>query len=282
MPTSVVFTLTAGRSGTRFLAGVLRRNLRRAVVRHEPYLSRSNPSMFGRSIYDHAVGNLAAIRRSAARKRTAIESYEVPLYIETSHAFLKSWADVAVQMFSDLRLLHVLRNPVDTARSFADREAAQDRYRLPFRFYRGPDGRRYRRWHLTGLESVFRHFDEAELTPFMRYAIEWIEVENRAMRFLDHHRKRSDTFTLRMPEALADEGLMRRLLAFLRRRPTDGELVLEGPRNRTPFVRPPSPETTRGDRRELRTVIDRLPADYLRIFEEEPYASTGWADVLCK
>ena len=56
--------------------------------------------MFGRPIYDHAVGDTGAVRKLAERKRRVIERYSgAAAYVETSHAFLKSWADMAIELF---------------------------------------------------------------------------------------------------------------------------------------------------------------------------------------
>ena len=65
-----VFTLSSGRSETRFLCHLFRRNLSDAVCRHEPYFEWSNLTMFGRPIYDHGWGNLDEIRGLLRRPRT--------------------------------------------------------------------------------------------------------------------------------------------------------------------------------------------------------------------
>ena len=96
-----IFCLASGRSGTHFLYEILRRNTRRVVCRHEPYLW--NPSMFGRPIYDRAVGDHNAVRQLALKKRGVIEKYlRTAAYAETSHSFLKSWCDVAIEFWPDM------------------------------------------------------------------------------------------------------------------------------------------------------------------------------------
>ena len=149
-----VFCLASGRSGTHFLSEILRRNTLGVICRHEPYLW--NPSMFGRPIYDHAVGDEAAVRKLAERKRRVIEGYSGATgYAETSHAFLKSWADLAVEFFPRTKLVHLVRNPLSVAKSDGIREELIHRWRLPLRNYRGGDGKPYFRWALTGLEPIF-------------------------------------------------------------------------------------------------------------------------------
>ena len=99
-----IFALASGRSGTRFLYELLRRNAAKCVCRHETY-SWSNPSMFGQPNYDRAVGNLAAVREQVAIKARWIGRQRAAAYAETSHAFLKSWYDLAPEFFPDLRLV---------------------------------------------------------------------------------------------------------------------------------------------------------------------------------
>src|SRR5262249_55255251 len=88
-----IFALSSGRSGTHFLYELIRRNVRDCVARHEPY--GFNPSMFGRPIYDLAVGERAYTRKLLERKRRIIKRCGATVYAETSHAFLKSWFDLA-------------------------------------------------------------------------------------------------------------------------------------------------------------------------------------------
>ena len=102
MAGKTVFTLTSGRSGTLFLSGLLRQNTRNCIVMHEPYLHLGNPTMFGLPIYDHFVKNLDAIRKLVKQKHETIKRYRLPIYIETSHSFLKSYWDIAPECFPQM------------------------------------------------------------------------------------------------------------------------------------------------------------------------------------
>jgi hypothetical protein len=268
-----VLCLGSGRSGTHYLYEILRRNLRGAVCRHEPYLW--NPSMFGRPIYDHAVGDEAAVRRVALKKRRAIEAFAgSAAYIETSHAFLKSWSDHAIEFFPRMKLIHLVRNPLAVAKSEAVREDLIHRWRMPFRNYRGGDGRSYFRWSLTGLEPIFAELlPGPPLTRLQWYVVQWIEIENRAMEFLKRYAKQSDCFTLHSPGELNDPDRVRSLFDFLDLPRTD-RLILQGSHNRTPGVRS---ELTDGDRRQLADVVHRLPDRYRQIFREPPYCDWMWS-----
>lgn len=268
-----VFCLASGRSGTHFLYEILRRNTRGVVCRHEPYLW--NPSMFGRPIYDHVVGDNAAVRKLAERKRWVIEAYAGAVaYIETSHAFLKSWADIAVELFPRMKLVHLVRNPLAVAKSESIREDLIHRWRMPLRNYRGGDGKKYFRWALTGLEPIFAHVQKKELSRFQWYVVQWIEIENRAMQFLHEYSKQSDCFRLHSPLELNDTAKVQSLLEFLEFPRRGKEVQLQGGKNRTPGVKT---EITDRDQAEFVEVTSWLPASYLEIFQQPPYRQWEWA-----
>src|SRR5207237_1887740 len=115
-----VLTLSSGRSGTHFLYQLIRRNALDCVARHETY--GFNPSMFGRPIYDYAVGKRERTRRLLDRKRSIIERCGAAAYVETSNAFLKSWPDLASEYFPQSKFVHLIRDPLKVAKSEADRE----------------------------------------------------------------------------------------------------------------------------------------------------------------
>lgn len=274
-----VFTLASGRSGTGFLCGLLRRNARGCVVFHEPYLDRGNPTMFGRPVFDHSAGHLEAVRRLLQRKARRIRRYAPRVYIETSHAFLKSYWDLALEVFPEMRVVHLLRNPLMVARSEANREAFIERWRLPFRHYRGGDGRRYFRWSLTGFEPIFRFFDGQHLTRFQWYLIQWIEIENRAIAFLERFGMRSACFTMHSPVGLNDPGRVATLLRFLELEPRTEKPVISGLQNRTPGW---ATVVGRVEEDECHEVIQRLPERFLDIFRDVPYSSCEWTRWLRK
>lgn len=279
MAGKTVFTLTSGRSGTLFLSGLLRQNTRNCIVMHEPYLHLGNPTMFGLPIYDHFVKNLDAIRKLVKQKHETIKRYRLPIYIETSHSFLKSYWDIAPEYFPQMKFLHLIRHPLEVARSEANRDTLINRWRLPFRHYRGRDRRKYFRWALTGREVIFASFDLEHLTLFQRYLIQWIEIENRAIEFLGRFDMKPSCMTLHTPRDLKDSQLIIKLLHFLEIEPISNEVILPGIRNRTP-----GNPTVIGDeeRRQCREIIEKIPASYLEIFQHEPYTSSQWSGLLQK
>ncbi len=274
-----VFTLASGRSGTSFLRGLLQRNVPGCVVRHEPYLDPGNPTMFGLPIYDHLAGNLEPIRDLLRKKARRVRRYLPRVYIETSHAFLKSYWDLAPEFFPDMLVVHLVRNPLQVARSEANREFLIDRWRLPFRRYRGRDGRKCFRWSLTGLEPIFSFFHPASLTRFQWYLVQWIEIENRAIEFLERFGKRSACFTMDSPMGLNDPERVGALFRFLGLESRTRKPIIAGFQNRTP-----GRATTIGtaEEEECRDVIQRIPERFLRIFRNVPYSSFEWTRWLRK
>ena len=272
----MVFALTSGRSGTLFLYALLRHNLPDAVVMHEPTLRRGNPSMFGQPIHDHAVGNLDAVRRLLLTKRDTIARYKAAWYIETSHAFLKSYWDLAPAIFPPFKVFHLIRHPLEVARSEANRENFIRRWHLPFREYRA-DGQRHFRWALTGREPIFHEVAALSLTQFQRYLVQWIEIENRAMDFLTRFDMASRCLTLHTPLDLNDPQLLARVFSFL-------DLVPSATRVSSPLVQnrtPGNPTAIGADElQQCREVVAALPPRYLEIFRHAPYADQPWSSLL--
>jgi len=269
-----VFTLSSGRSGTHFLYQLIRRNARDCVARHETY--GFNPSMFGRPIYDYAVGKRNRRRKLLQRKRRIIERFRTAAYIETSHAFLKSWHDLTVEFFPQSKFVHLIRNPLKVAKSEADREQLIQGFHVPLCHYRGGDGEKYFLWSLTGLEPIFRSFELAKLTRFQWYVLQWIEIENRAMRFLEEFGKHADCFTLHSPVDLNEAGRVEALLDFLGLKRLGPQIVIGGRRN----ANWRQTEITDEYRRQFAEVVAATPPAYLKIFRREPYVSLPWAAAL--
>ena len=273
-----VFALANGRSGTRFLCHLLRHNLKNAVCRHEPYFDWGNPSMFGPPIHDHTQGNLERIHQLLLCKQRFIARLmarrRCDAYVETSHAFLKSYYDLAPEFFPQSKLVHLVRHPLKTARSETNRELWIDSIRFPWRHYRTDDGRRLFRWSLTGDEPIYQAVGLSRPTLFQHYAIQWIEVENRAMQFLDQFEKHDDCATISSPRDLNDPNRVQAMIERLGLEQAHKKVNITGKRNRTPGAK--TTITSQGED-EFREVVDRLPDKYLEIFRHPPYAEQEWA-----
>lgn len=301
MKTQTIFALTSPRSGTTSLAEFLKRNAPQCTVMHEPHPSnRWNPDMFGRVIYDRTTGRFDAVRAALRKKRRAIfwmsTLSRTPTYIEISCAFLMSYWDLAPEFFPRAKVFHLIRNPLEVACSYAHHDdwltkesnGLHRRIRgLPradevdgnYLYYRGRDGHRYKYWTLTGLEPIYSNFDLSHLTLFQRYLIQWIEIENRAMKYLQRFEMHGRCFTLHTPQDLNNPEVAAAILDFVGVDPSR-ELSLPGVQNATP----PGYRTMVGDDElsQCRDVVAALPACYLEIFQHEPYAGRPWVSLLSK
>ena len=241
------------------LAELLKSNAPRYRVMHEPQRNGWNPGMQGPAIYNHTTGNFDAVRALLRRKRRAINWYRSPVYIETSNLFLKSYWDLAPDFFplSQTKVFHLIRHPLEVARSSANREewlCERGRY-----LYYRRDGRRYRWYTLTGLEPIFSSFDLSELTIFQFHLLNWIEIENRAMEYLRRFDMHARCLTLHSPQDLNSPRTAAAILNFVGV-DRGAEALLPGVLNRTP-----GKETIIGadEQRQCRDVIAALPANYL-------------------
>jgi len=235
--------------------------------------------MFGLPIYDRTHGHVEPLRKAWNTKRRGILSYHTKWYIETNHAFLMSFADLAIESFPDMKLVHVVRNPLNVCASQAERLRFIERYLFPVSAYRGRNGRWYGRWSLTGDEPIFEQFVGHELTSFQRFVVQWIELENRAQAFLDRYDKRDECFVLHTPGDLNKADRITDLLRFLGIELRHASVQLEGKQNRTPGDRRASDELLLA---ELQEVIERLPAKHLDIFTRPPYSEFAWSKFLLK
>jgi hypothetical protein len=269
-----IFTLASARSGTLYLKHLFQNNVKDCVCRHEPFFDWGNPALFGPAIYDAHAGRWDRIRALLARKRAYIERLRGRLYLESSHAFLKSAYVAALEVFPKMRLVHLIRDPLKVAKSEAYREEWRRKLHAPFHFYTGDDQRRHFVWSLTGNEEIFQSFDLPRLSLFQRYLIQWIEIENRAMRFLARHQLHGRCFTLHSPGDLNDAGRVQAMFNFLDLPTRHSRLILHGRKNKSLGG---STQISGNDEKECEAVLERIPARYLEIFQHEPYVHYHWS-----
>lgn len=273
----VTFALTTGRSGTRFLHHLCRHNVQGAVCRHEPHLDRGNPSLVGRPIYDRLEGRSERRRQLLEQKRRWIDARKCDRYIETSHLFLKSFDDLALDYFPNIRLVHLVRDPLKTALSETNRELMSERLHLPFRTYRGDDGRKYYLWALTGNEPIYDAFDRDEISLFQKYVIQWIEIQNRAIAFVAENDLHDRCYTLHSPVDLNDPDRVGALFDFFGWPLEREQVVIKGGKNRTPGA---STVVTQQYEDEFRQVVDHMPSEHLEIFRHEPFTRFDWVSLV--
>lgn len=270
----VIFTLTEARSGTLYLRNLFRLNACDCACRHETFFDFGNPTMFGRAIYDAYAGRIEKIRARLKKKRRYIEKLSGSVYLESSHAFLKSAYVAALEFFPELQLIHLVRNPIKVAASEAYREFWRRRVHAPFHFYKGDDGKRHFAWALTGNEKFFQPFAAEKLSLFQWYLIQWIEIENRAMNFLDENQLRDRCFTLDSPRDLNDAEKIRQLFEFLGVKTKQPEIIFGGRKNKSIGY---STALAAQHEKEFQFILERTPENFLKIFQREPYSGFDWS-----
>ncbi|HVU99799.1 MAG TPA: hypothetical protein VHH88_00460 [Verrucomicrobiae bacterium] len=270
----VFFTLASARSGTLYLKGLFQNNIPDCHCRHEPFFDWGNPTLLGPAIYDAFAGRLDRVRALLARKRAHVDRLNASLYLESNHAFLKSAYLVALEFFPEMRLIHLIRDPLKAAKSEANREMWRRRVHAPFHYYRGDDGQRHFYWALTRNEPIFKEFGASRLSLFQLYLLQWIEIENRAISFVKDHNLTSRCRVLHSPRDLNDPVSIKAMFDFFELKPAQPRLVLAGRTNKsigqTTVITPE-------DEAEAGFIIQNLPARYLEIFQQEPYQSQKWS-----
>ena len=266
-----IFLLANGRSGTKFLSELFKYNVKNCISKHEPF-----PDMFGKSIYWYQQGNIKEIKRLFKWKKDRINRYKASVYIETNHAFLKSFSDVAIDSFPDMKLIHLVRNPIKTAKSELNRHLTFRNLHIPFSYTKGHDGKKYSRYSLTGDEDIYKSIGSNEITPFQKYVLQWIEIENRAIKFLDKYNKYDDCFTMHCPKDFNDYNTLEKMFKFFNLELKNEKILIKGKKNKN--VKPTI--ISSDDKKQFEDIINRLPIEYLRIFQEEPFSKFEWASML--
>lgn len=112
---SVALVLSAGRTGTKFLAQYLDANYPEVIARHEPKPSRS----LRLASHAHMVGALSRGRLVALLRRKRqryVDPLRAPLYVECN-PFLAGYADVIPEIWPDPTIIHIVRDPREHVRS---------------------------------------------------------------------------------------------------------------------------------------------------------------------
>lgn len=116
--TDLYFTSTTGRTGTHYLAEIIRLNAPNAVAEHDPF-----PRGYGEAIRRYDDGDdawLRALCRTKLRRIASRTGGQKTAYLESSHGFAKSFAE-AMRDLTPYRVIHLVRNGFKVAKSFLNR-----------------------------------------------------------------------------------------------------------------------------------------------------------------
>jgi len=274
-----IFVLASGRTGTKYLAELFENNIKKCVAKHEPKID-----MFGKPIYWNFEGDFKKIRKRFKLKRWIINRYNADVFIETNHAFLKSFSDIAIEYFPDMKLVHPIRNVLEVAKSQYNRtkrvwigEPDKNLKIDSYHIYTGGDGKKYCRWTLTGKEKIFQEIN-INLSKYQKFLVQWIEIENRAMNFLKKYNKEKDCFTINMPNDLNNEKKINEMFNFFGLKTKKSNTDFKG--NRNPGKKPTV--VTPEEIKQLKELIENIPEKYITIFNKKPYKQFEWAKMLVK
>jgi hypothetical protein len=112
---------------------------------------------------------------------------------------------------------------------------------------------------------------------FQWYLLQWIEIENRAMQFVDKHNLHDRCFVLHSPRDLNDANKIREMFEFFGLPLKSDRVLLAGRKNQSFGYK--SLESAE-EHEQFAEVISRIPEHYLEIFRREPYCNFGWSNRL--
>ena len=115
------------------------------------------------------------------------------------------------------------------------------------------------------------------MTLFQKYLIQWIEIENRAIAYLEHHQLHDRCFTMHSPRDLNNPATIGRLFDFLGLQRKHSEILTGGRRNASHGY---SNVLQPADEQEAEEVLSAMPDRYLEIFRRKPYTHFDWSSRL--
>lgn len=205
-----IFLLGNQRTGTKYLSLLFAKNIVGCVAKHEP-----GPDMFGKAIMWKHQGDLAKIEDLFLKKKGKIESLvDAKVYFESNHSFLKSFDDVAMKHYPNMKLIRTARNPILAAKSALNRRNFSKVIPPQFNNFIADDGETYWRWDMFKLSELYPSLPFEKLSPFQYYIVEHLEVERLTDVFLNKYNKHDDCFLLKH-SLLSDSAKLSEMVEFL-------------------------------------------------------------------
>jgi hypothetical protein len=272
--TELVFISTTGRSGTKYLANIINKNAINATAEHDPYprgygepikwydsgekeklirfaktkMKRLNRGKKFNGLLDAPLINDCLGRGHSNSKkylpfkmtlRNYFPSVKIKdIYVESTHAFIKSFGESMYNLRPDISLIHLTRDPLEVAKSFFNRGT------IP-----GPD-------NPFLLDPNFKKnkikipFDISDFQKCLWY---WFETESRHYDFIEEHHieKIIDIDTTSLNNPIKIKEMFREL--DIRHK---NDIILDVGRNKN---KKPT-KLNEEDINEARELIEKIPA----------------------
>lgn len=262
----LVFSLSAGRTGTAFLAELIARNIPAAEVHHERIgyddFGFENPDLSHMLLFNSR-GNVGEVQRFWDQKLRRILAGEAEVYVETAHALMKAGLvenSVRVCQGHDLHFVRLRRAAVPTLLSYERRgdfmnKSSQWLWYLDDQYPRS-----------LVKSDAFRQFGLHGLALWYL-----LEVEFRAAYYKELYSTASGVhFHEADIDELNEEAAATALLDEIFGGELGGFVIIPGKTNASPETTPPEPETIRA-LEKLVTAAEKL--DPLALARE--YVSEG-------
>ena len=212
MDVQLIFTSTTGRSGTGYLTNIINTNAKNASAEHDPYprgygdpirwydnmereklrkLAKRKLIRLERRRRHGKIMNFPLVKeflglgkfqsryflRILRRIRNFVSSYISlvdikEIYLESTHAFTKSFGEEMFKLKPDLSIIHITRDPLSVAKSFLNRGS------IP-----GPS-------NIYLLDPNFKRNElkiSHKMTDFQKCLWYWFETELRHVKFLEEY-----------------------------------------------------------------------------------------------
>lgn len=206
--TKLIFTSTTGRSGTKYLANIVNNNALNATAEHDPYprgygepikwydegktnklkkLAIKKCKRLERGIKGEILLDFPFLKNAIGRNQAQSKIYAPPnkilrnympsvrikdIYLESTHAFIKSFGEEMVRIVDNVEIIHLTRTPLEVAKSFFNRCS------IP-----GPDNPYLL---FPGLKKNELKIS-MKMNDFQKCLWYWFECELRHVKFLEEH-----------------------------------------------------------------------------------------------
>lgn len=154
-----IFVSSIGRSGTKFISELFEK------VTDYPSFHENQPYCYGQTYIDINQGK-RHIPELHSKVRSIKKLSKDGNYFESSHLFLRSFSQAVTKNFSPVYVIHLTRDPLETARSYSNRDSVPGHKDRPFRLP-------------LNLKKSLLHLPKKELSRYQKNLCDWLENEMR-------------------------------------------------------------------------------------------------------